>query len=120
MKVLYFIFIFIFFISCQNNEQEEIVERLPEPTNLLSREKMTSALVEMSKLEGYIRSKYGSVDKFHIVMKRSGDSLLKRLGITPEQYEESLLYYGSRQDLMQDVNDDVLDELTKELGELGE
>ena len=119
MRFIYVIFLIFIFSSC-GNDNGEIVERLPEPDNLIPRKEMTHVLLEMSKLEGYIQSKYGSVDKFHIVMLKSGDSLLKTLGVTPEQYQESLLYYGSRQTLMQEINDDVLDELTRELGELEE
>ena len=119
MKFFFFIFIVAVFSSC-GNESEEIVERLPEPKNLIPQQEMTAVLLEMSKLEGYIQSTYGSVDKFHIVMINSGDSLLKTFDVTPDQYEASLLYYGSRQSLMQEINDDVLDELTRELGELEE
>ncbi len=119
MRFFYVIFIVLLFFSCRGDD-DEIVERLPVPKNLIPQKEMTHILLEMSKLEGHIQSKYGSVDKFHIVMLKSGDSLLKTLGVTPEQYQESLLYYGSRQTLMQEINDDVLDELTKELGGLEE
>jgi len=108
----------ILILSACTTGKEEIVERLPEPKNLIPQQEMTSILFEMAKLEGYIQSQYGSVDKYHKVMLRSGDSLLKTFGISPEQYKSSMLYYGSRQSLMQEMNDDVLDELTRELGEL--
>lgn len=119
MKVFNLIFLVLLFSACGNGDQE-IVDRLPEPENLIPRKEMTTILFEMAKLEGYIQSQYGSVDKYHKVMMRSGDSLLKTFDISPEQYESSLLYYGSRQSLMQEMNDDVLDELTRELGELEE
>ncbi len=109
---------FVLILSACSNRKEEIVERLPEPENLIPRQEMTSVLLEMAKLEGYIQSQYGSVDKYHKVMLKSGDSLLSTFNISPDQYEKSLLYYGSRQSLMQEINDDVLDELTRELGEL--
>jgi len=109
---------FVLILSACSNGKEEIVERLPEPENLIPRQEMTSVLLEMAKLEGYIQSQYGSVDKYHKVMLKSGDSLLSTFNISPDQYEKSLLYYGSRQSLMQEINDDVLDELTRELGEL--
>ena len=117
MKAISVIFLIILLSACGNGDKE-IVDRLPEPEDLIPREDMTQVLFEMAKLEGYIVSNYGSVDKYHKMMLNSGDSLLKSLSITPEQYEQSLLYYGSRQDLMQEINDDVLDELTNELGEL--
>lgn len=119
MKTFYLILLIFAFSSC-GNDNDEIVERLPEPENFIPRQEMTQVLLEMYKLEGLVQSRYGSVDKYHIVMLKSGDSLLKTMGITPKQYRESLLYYGSRQRLMQEINDDVLDELTRELGELEE
>lgn len=92
--------------------------RVPEPKNLLSQEKFTEILTEMAKLEGHIEQKYASATKYHKMMINSGDSLLSNFKIDKAVFESSMDYYGSRQELMQSIYDDVLDELNEELGEL--
>ena len=103
----------LFLASCSSNE----VGYVTEPENLISREKFTSILVEMVKLEAHLEAKYKTVTFYSQVMKDSGDSLLKTQNVTLKDYEANMEYYGAQHALMQDINSDVLEELTKELGE---
>ena len=104
----------LFLSSCSSNE----IGSVDEPDHLISREKLTNVLVEMVKLEAYIESEYKTVTVYSEVMKKSGDSLLKSHDITHKDYEENMEYYGAQHELMQNINSDVLDELTKEQGDL--
>lgn len=94
------------------------IPRIEEPDNLIPREKMVPLLTELVKLEAYITDEYGNIMKYHKVMTNTGDSLLNAKGYTVEQFEGSLDYYGSRQEDMQSIYSEVLEELNKELGEL--
>ena len=50
-------------------------------------------------------------------MITSGDSILKKHGVSKEQYTQSMDYYGSRQSEMQEIYANILDDLNKELAE---
>jgi len=103
----------LFLVSCS-----EQIPRVEEPDNLIPREKMVPLLTELVKLEAYITDEYGNITQYHQVMVNTGDSLLKANGFTKDQFEASIEYYGSRQEEMQSIYSDVLEELNKELGEL--
>ena len=79
---------------------------------------MVSTMSELIKLESYIQGKYPSVAQYHHVMINSGDSLLKTFKLTKDQFEASLEYYGSHQDVMKGIYDEILDGFNKELGQL--
>ena len=104
----------ILLASCSSNQ----IGRVSEPEKLISQTKLTAVLVEMVKLEAHVESEYKTVTYYSETMKKSGDSLLKAHGIAPKDYELNMEYYGAQQELMQEINSDVLDELTKELGSL--
>ena len=94
------------------------IERIEEPDNLIEREKMIPLLTELVKLEAHITTEYNNIMQYHKVMTTTGDSLLKTKGVTKDQFEESMEYYGSRQDEMMGIYNEVLENLNKELGEL--
>jgi len=116
MRLVTVLLVLLSISSC--TDSSEVVARIPVPKNLLSQEKFTEILTEMVKLEGHVAQKYTSATKYHKLMVTSGDSLLSSFGIDKEIFESSIEYYGSRQELMQSINDGILDELNKELGEL--
>ena len=110
-------FIFLILVSsCEDSSG--VIARIPEPENLIQRELFTDILTDLVKLEGHMDAKYAVVTKYHKTMIHSGDSLLKMHNVNLETFESSMEYYGSRQDLMKSIYDDVLDELNKELGDL--
>lgn len=94
------------------------IERIPEPKNLIPKEKMVTVLKEMMQLEAHVQSNYGQVSTYYKVMERSGDSLLASYKLNRETFESSMDYWGSRQDEMQTIYAEVLDQMNKELGEL--
>ena len=91
------------------------IERLPKPDNLIPKEKMIDVLTDLTKLEGLVQNKYGQVSRYYRVMTASGDSLLKVHYVNRKQFEESMDYYGSRQEEMAAMYDEVLERLNKEL-----
>ena len=101
----------ILLAGCSSNE----IGHVSEPENLISQSKLTAILVEMVKLEAHVESEYKAVTYYGETMKKSGDSLLNTHGIAPKDYVANMEYYGAQQELMQKINSDVLDELTKEL-----
>jgi len=113
VKYIYFIALVFVFISCSDG-----IERKPKPDNLIPRKQMINTMGELIKLESYIQGKYPSVAQYNKIMINSGDSLLKMLNVTKDQFEVSLEYYGSRQELMKGIYDEILDGFNKELGQL--
>ena len=103
----------LFLVSCSDG-----VPRVKEPKNLIPREKMIPILTELVKLEAYVTNEYGNIIEYHKVMINTGDSLLKAKGYTKKEFDKSLEYYGSRQDEMQEIYSEVLENLNKELGKL--
>ncbi len=97
---------------------KETIDRKSAPDNLIPKEKMTTILTEMIKIESFIQSQYVQPAKYHKVMTQSGDSLLKSFNVTRDQYESSLEYYASYQEELKLMYEESLDELNKELGEL--
>ena len=113
MKIFSFIALVLVLASCSDG-----IKRKPEPDNLIPREQMVETMSELIKLESYIQGKYPSVAQYNKVMINSGDSLLGTLNVTKDQFEASLEYYGSRQDVMKGIYDEILDDMNKELGQL--
>lgn len=94
------------------------IDRVPEPEKLIPRDKMITVLKEMMKLESHIQAQYGQVSTYYKVMRQSGDSLLLSFQLDRKTFESSLDYYGSRQNEMQDIYSETLDQLNAELGEM--
>ncbi len=94
------------------------INRIEAPKNLIERDKMVSILTDLVKLEAHIKSKYVAVNQFHKVMANSGDSLLTEYNISYEDFDASLSYYGSRQEEMQEMYSEALENLSQELSEL--
>ena len=115
MKGIIF-FLVISLSSCTGSG--DLIARKSKPENLIPQDKFTEVLTEMGKLEGFVEDRYGSVSTFNKLMIRSGDSLLASYHLNRKIFEESLEYYGSRQELMMKINEEILDELNKELGDL--
>ena len=94
------------------------IERIPEPENLIPRDKMITVLKEMMKLEAHVQTNYGQVSIYYKVMRQSGDSLLRSFQLDRKTFESSMDYYGSRQTEMQEIYSETLEQLNAELGEI--
>ena len=116
MKIVVVIMIFGLLVAC--SDSGSVVARIPEPECLIQQDKFTEILTELVELEGYVESQYVSITKYNKLMVRSGDSLLTTFHVNKATFEKSMEYYGSRQELMKSIYEDVLDELNKEMGEL--
>ena len=112
MRIALISFIVIL-VSCSRT-----IERIPEPKNLIPKEKMVTVMKEMMILEAHIQSNYGQVSTYYKVMGRSGDSLLSSHQLNRKTYEASMDYWGSRQDEMQKIYDEALEQMNEELGAL--
>jgi hypothetical protein len=87
------------------------------PDYVLKKSDMVDLLVDIHKAEGVIelnRSKYGT-DSMRKVMKQS---VLLRHGITQEQFDTSLVWYGHNIEKYIEVYDDVIERLEKENSEI--
>ncbi len=129
MHRLLFIAILFLFSCSQPNKQ--IVK---EPDDLIPQEKMANILAEVHLLEATlgIRSSPMPQMRSHLPMEFSHDSIsiaiaanpenkkplpyydiFKRLGVTEKQYEESMAWYSSDPEKLNDLYDAVIVELTK-------
>jgi hypothetical protein len=84
-----------------------------KPKNLIPRDSMVMVLKEMTLLEAHIQTKYMHVSRFKETMLLSGENLLKKHHISSQRYEESMAYYGARQDEMQSIYNEILDSLNQ-------
>ncbi len=113
MKIIIFIVTLLFLFGCSAK-----IKRKPEPKNLIPKDKMVIVVREMVKLESFIQRKYVQVSAYHKTMVKSGDSLLLANNVTREEYEASIDYYGSRQEELQEIYSEALEDLNEELGKL--
>jgi hypothetical protein len=84
-----------------------------KPKNLIPRDSMVMVLKEMTLLEAHIQTKYMHVSRFKETMLLSGKKLLEKHHISSQRYEESMAYYGARQDEMQSIYSEILDSLNQ-------
>jgi hypothetical protein len=71
-------------------------------------------LKDMTLIESHIQTKYLHVSRFQKTMKLSGKKVLDHYSISHKRFEESMEYYGTRQEEMQSIYSQVLDSLNKE------
>lgn len=85
----------------------------PKPNNLIPRDTMVMVLKDMTLMESHIQTKYIHVSHFQETMKKSGKLILDQYHLSHRRYEESMDYYGSRQDQMQSIYAEILDSLNR-------
>lgn len=93
---------------------EDQLAPISKPGDLIPRDTMVMCLKEISLIESYIQAKYVHVSRFQKIMMLSGDKILKKYNLTHKRFEESMNYYGSRQDEMSSIYTQVLDSLNKD------
>ncbi len=86
----------------------------PTPQNLIPRDTLVMVLKDMTLIESHIQSKYLHVSRFQKTMNMSGKKILDHYSISHKRFEQSMEYYGSRQDEMQSIYAQILDSLNKE------
>ena len=100
-------------LSCKSSLSDREV-----PKDLIPRDKMVEVIKELVKLESYVKVKYPAVTQFHKAIINSGDSLFNAHGITFDEFDSSMDYYGVDQVEMKSIYSDALNQLNHELGEL--
>lgn len=88
------------------------IKRFPEPENLIPRDTMVMVLEDLTVLESFITDQYPQVNLYQDLMRKSGDTLLKKYRLDFNRFDQSINYYGSRQDEMQSIYTEVQDSLT--------
>ena len=106
----YFVVIALFLSSCVGQ-----LGAPEKPKDLIPADKMAETMKDLMILEGYMNVSYESVNRFHKVMTKSGEALLKSKHITVKQYESSFAYYFGNEELMQPILDRAMDEMNKEI-----
>ena len=94
------------------------VKRMDKPENLIGKDKMVVILTELMKLEGHVESKYVQLPRYYKVIDKSGDSIIRAHGCTPEQFSKSYDYYSFEQDDLQNLYAKVLERLNREMTEI--
>ena len=83
------------------------IPQKPEPENLVEREKMVAILTDLSILETAYQLKYVQVAKYADQLKIGGDSILNAYKVSFEDFDQSMDFYGSDQEEMTRIYDDV-------------
>lgn len=94
------------------------IQRFPEPENLVPRDTMVMILQDLTVIEAYITNKYPQVNRYQKWMVKSGDGVLEKYHVPFKRFDQSLNYYGSRQDVMQSIYTEVQDSLAWKMNHL--
>lgn len=94
------------------------IPQKPEPENLVEREKMVAILTDLSILETAYQLKYVQVAKYADQLKIGGDSILNAYKVSFEDFDQSMDFYGSDQEEMTRIYDDVKAKLETKRKEL--
>lgn len=101
MRVI--ILIFLTALSCT------LKPKAPDaPENLIAQDSMVILLHDLAVLESHIQQKYIQLERYAKIMRMSGDSLLSKNGVSRQRYEESLMYYSTRPEMLHIIYDSVL------------
>lgn len=113
MRIFTFVLAVVLLTACDPG-----LKGVEEPDDLIEREAMIDLMTDMVKLEGLVEYRLPGVNRFNSSMIQSADSLFKAHHVTSEQYDRSMEYYGASQTELQEMYNEVLERLGKELGEL--
>lgn len=102
-----------FLISCSSE-----IQRKEKPENLIPEDKMVVVLKDLSILEAHIKAKYPLVAQNHKTMIKSVDIIFKKHHIDSTAFNDAMDYYGTHQEIMQDINSRVLELVNRELTEI--
>jgi hypothetical protein len=106
--------VLLILISCTDNHV-----LVSEPKNLVPEDTMVMVIRDLTLIESHIQMKYEGVSVFKELMERSGEHILANYNMSTERFESSINYYGSRQEMMQQIYSRVLDSLNVMSGKIG-
>src|SRR3954469_20553315 len=109
MKRLLPILLFSALFSCTPIEDK----RVPIPSDVLPEEKMAQVMVDIHLLEAALSA--GTFGKDNITLKniRPTTDILKKNGVTKQQYDQSFDFYSRNPKLLGEVYNLVLNDLSK-------
>jgi len=108
------IFIVLILTACSENPMLGAVK----PNNLIDKDRMVNILFDLNLIEADLQMKYSHISFYSEAMKKSGDLILSKYGVTQKQFEKSFDYYASRQEEMIAFNNRLLDSLNIESAKL--
>lgn len=115
MNKIYFFALLLVCIGCSSE-----VKRIAAPDELIPKDTMVMVLKDLMVLESHVKLKFPSVNQHYKIMRKSGDLILKKYHMDSARFDASLDYYGSRQDVMQEINSLILDEVNQEVTKLSD
>jgi hypothetical protein len=114
ISALLFLILHLFLVTSCDTQ----LKRFPKPDRLIEQDKMVLILHDLMLLEGHIQGQYPEITQFHRSIKKSGEQLFKKYKISSDEFDASMDYYGSRQDEMTQIYEQVLEKFTVEMNEL--
>ncbi len=81
------------------------------PSDLIPQDSMVMILKDMSILESFTHQKYIQLERYAMLLRMSGDSLLQDYGVNRDRYERSMEYYGKNPQRFMDIYDSVIFQL---------
>jgi heterodisulfide reductase subunit A-like polyferredoxin len=102
MKNFIYLLSLLFLFSCA-----EEVPDMPTPKKFISKGKMIDLLTEIMELESRAQTKYVQLSNYSEILEKEVDSILISKGYSSLVFEENMNYYGSRQDEMIEMYEEV-------------
>lgn len=109
MKNTFSIFLLSLLFSCTAIEDKEV--KIPE--NILSEEKMAQVMVDVHLLEATLNVSTFSKDNVVLNNINPSSDILKKNGVTKKQYDENFQFYTQYPQLLVEVYQLVLNDLSK-------
>jgi hypothetical protein len=107
MNKLVAIFLCTLFFACSDKQKVRI------PDNIMSKEKMTTVMLDVQLLEATMNLNTFSVDKVSAGGIVQISDILKKNNITKKQYDESFIFYTQHPELLTEIYQLVLNDLSK-------
>lgn len=113
LPILFFALALSFLGGCSGNSNE-----VEKPENLIEREEMTHLLKQIQLVEAkYQRRLFTPKSEIKEKALEQYAHLLAREGVTLEQFKTSFMYYKQQPELLADMFNQVIEELSKEQAE---
>ena len=95
---------FVLFVACGPSEKDGLIER----------EKFINIQHEVLTIESAYQLKYRALGIYKDSLKHSVDMVLKKNGVTFDQYSETYSYYAVNQKDLQKINSELIEILKKD------
>lgn len=108
MQKIALIFACLLFFSCSGSKKEVNI-----PATILSKQKMVEVMVDVHLLEASMSLNATSVDVNNPATPTADFDVLKKNNISKKQYDESFDFYSQHPELLNEVYEIVLNDLSK-------